>query len=131
MKNTALALLLIPFAHITMTTAGDHHPMTSKEDQKYGREITIKNLSPAKLTITVKNDPDNPTQIVIPGNDTGSIVVNEPRLQVHIEANYDGKILKTNFKRSKNSENYWEIKIRKAIIGGIQLLTRESRPTQH
>lgn len=89
--------------------------------------ITIKNLSPAKLTITVKNDPDKPTMVVIPGNDTGSVLVNKPRLQVHIEANYDGKILKTNFKRRHDTENYWEIKIRKAIIGGIQLLKRDSR----
>lgn len=97
-------------------------------DLKDHYTITIKNLSPAKLTVTAKNDPDIPTQVIIPGNDTGSILVGEPKLNVHIEANYDGRILKTNFKRKKNSENYWEISIRKAIIGGIQLLKRESKP---
>ena len=106
----------------------DGHDMAPAEAQTYGREITIKNLSPAKLTITVNNDPDNPTIVVIPGNDTGSVLVCEPRLNVHIEANANGKIKKTNVRRKKDNENYWELSLRKAIIGGIQIIKRESKP---
>lgn len=128
MKKNILYLLSIACCYNALILAHDHHPMTPEEVQHYGHEITIKNLSPAKLTITVNNDPDNPTIVVIPGNDTGSVLVSEPKQYVHIEANADGKILKTNFKRKKNTENYWELSIRKAIIGGIQLIKRDSRP---
>jgi hypothetical protein len=89
--------------------------------------ITIKNLSPAKLTITVKNDPENPTKVIIPGNDTGAVLVDQTKLRVHVEANYNGTILKTNLKRKRDTENYWEIRIRKAIIGGIEISKRDSR----
>lgn len=127
MKQTNLLVMLIACSYGALAFTGDHHVMTPEELQNYGREITIKNLSPAQLTITVKNDPKNPTVVIIPGNDTGSILVSEPKLYVHIEANVDGKIMKTNFKRKKNTENYWEISIRKSIIGGIQLISRESK----
>lgn len=116
MKQTAYLLILAIACYSTfLVFATDYHT------------ITIKNLSPAQLTITAKNDPDNPTKVIIEGNDTGSILVSKPKLNVHIEANYDGRILKTNFKRKNDHENYWEISIRKAIIGGIQLLRRESK----
>lgn len=128
MNKNNLYWLIIACTVPTAIITRDHHPMTAEEIENYGRHITIKNLSPAKLTITVLNDPENPTRVIIAGNDTGSILVNEPKLNVHIEANNDGKILKTNFKRKNNTENYWEISIRKAIISGITLFKRDSRP---
>ena len=89
--------------------------------------ITIKNLSPAKLTITVKSDTHDPTVVVIPGNDTGSVLVNKAKLTVHIEANYNGTIFKTNVKRKRDTENYWEIRIQHGIISYIGIGKRESR----
>jgi|GEM_PF-2277939 hypothetical protein len=122
MKQTIYGLVIFTACSLAAVT------LTRDPHVRYGHTITIKNLSPAKLTITVKNDPDNPTQVVIAGNDTGAVLVSKTKLRVHIEANYNGKILKTNFKRRHDTENYWEISIRKAIIGGIQLIKRDSRP---
>jgi hypothetical protein len=122
MKNSAYLLTLVIASNYTHQSLTTHDHAMNHESI-----ITIKNLSPAKLTITVKNDPDNPTQVIIPGNDTGSIIVLKPKLNVHVKANYDGKILKTNLRRKKESENYWEITIRKTIIGGIEIIKREHR----
>jgi hypothetical protein len=112
-------LLLLSIAFISLW-----HGISHANDNHM---ITIKNLSPAKLTITVKNDPHDPTVVIIPGNDTGSVLVDKTKLKVHIEANYNGTILKTNVKRKRDTENYWETRIQHGIISSIEICKRESR----
>ena len=101
-------------------------PREEQELRMYGRDIAIFNNSEYELTVIVNNERHKPTEIRIPSQATMSIPVAEHK-NVNITADVDGKLMKGNFKRDKNTENYWEVTITKTFAGGIKVATRQSK----
>lgn len=92
-------------------------PREEQEASMYGRNIKIKNESDYPITASVNNEnrSGSSTGVVIPAHGENSILVNTGRA-VTLTADVNGKKLKHHFHRNKNTENMWEVDIRKGLL---------------
>jgi len=130
MNKTKMIMLLVTCSSITNAS---YRALSGEEEagrqasmgMTYGKDITLENNSDYGLTVVIKDDATTNTTYTISPHASQSIRV-QPKQEVHITTNVDGRTFKNNFKRHTPSENFWEISVKTGIIGGIRITKRSS-----